>query len=147
MGLSILSQQDKLFNSTVLLRLISEGIRFGIVGMFATGVHIGLLITFVEIFELTPVRANFIAYFVGFLVGFVGHFSWTFKVHTGGQQRTWILALLKFMVVSLIGLVLNTIAVYTVVNVLDLHYLYAVIVMITAIPAIIFLLNKFWAFA
>jgi len=145
--MSIISQLCMSFNSTVLLRLISEGTRFGIVGIFATGVHIGLLIVFVESFGLTPVRANFIAYFVGFLVGFAGHFLWTFKVHTRRQLRTWLIALLKFMVVSLIGLVLNTIAVYTVVNVLDLHYLYAVVAMITAIPAIVFLLNKLWAFA
>lgn len=138
---------DKSLNFAIFLRLISEGIRFGIVGIIATGVHIGLFVFFIEILVITPVWANIFAYTFAFIVGFIGHFLWTFKLHTRKQYRAWKPALLKFMVVSLFGLLLNTASVFIVVNILNLHYLYAVLVMVTAIPAIVFLLSKLWVYA
>ena len=82
------------------------------------------------------------------LISFLGHFHWTFRSQTADrgwrQQRT---ALVRFAMVALTGFTLNSLAVVLVVNLLALPYQYALILMVSIVPLIVFGLSKFWAFA
>jgi len=129
-----------------LLQLLAQGMRFGIVGLLATGVHILVFVGCIEILGIAPLLANFPAFLVALVTGFIGHFTWTFRMQHRGLQKNWRTALLKFTMISVLGLGLNTLVVFCVVNLLGHPYPYAVLLMVTVVPATVFLLQKFWAF-
>jgi putative flippase GtrA len=131
-----------------LWRLALQYARFGGVGMAATATHAVMFMVFIELVGLAPLVANFAAFGIAVLVSFLGHFHWTFRNETAGhdwqQQRT---AFVKFALVALAGLTLNSLAVILVVNLLALPYQYALILMVCIVPLLVFALSKFWAFA
>ncbi len=55
--------------------------------------------------------------------------------------------MLKFLIVALIGLGMNTAGVLVIVDWLLLPYPYAVLFMVTVVPVTTFIVNKNWAFA
>jgi putative flippase GtrA len=129
-----------------LLQLLAQGMRFGIVGLLATGVHVLIFIGCIEILDIAPLWANFPAFLVALITGFIGHFSWTFRAQQRESGNNWKPVLFKFTLVSFVGLGLNTLVVYLVVNLLGHPYPHAVLLMVTVVPATLFLLQKFWAF-
>lgn len=130
-----------------LVRLGRQYARFGTVGLAAAATHVAVFTAFIELAGLVPLVANFIAFCIAALVSFFGHFHWTFRLQTPAgvwqRQRT---ALPRFFVVALIGLALNSLAVYAVVDLLAWPYPYAVPLMIFAVPLVVFALSKLWAF-
>jgi putative flippase GtrA len=96
---------------------------------------------------LAPLAANFVAFGIAVLISFFGHFRWTFRGQTAGGRHRQRTALLRFIIVALTGLALNTLAVYGVVNLLAWPYYYAIALMISVVPLVVFALSKFWAFA
>jgi putative flippase GtrA len=127
--------------------LIVQGLKFGIVGIAATVTHVIAFFLWIEVAEMRPLGANIAAFCVAVTVGFTGHFYWTFRPHGAQDSKPWKAGLVKFAVVSLSGLALYSLAVYIVVNVLALPYLYAVVLMLVVVPPCTFILSKFWAFA
>lgn len=133
--------------NAIIRRHLPETLRFGTVGFIALGVHICLFIFCIEVLGIAPIWANFIAFSFAFIAGFTGHFSWTFRINAREQRARWMPPMLRYLITSLVGLGLNTLVVYTVVTALSLDYLYAVVIMASIVPAIVYLLSKFWAFA
>jgi len=129
-----------------LLQLLIQGMRFGIVGLLATGVHVLVFVGCIEILDIAPLWANFPAFLVALATGFIGHFTWTFRMHQRSLQDDWSAALPKYLLVSFIGLGLNTLVVYIVVNFLGHPYSHALVLMVTVVPATIFVLQKYWTF-
>lgn len=131
----------------MLLQVARQGLKFGVVGIAATITHVVAFIVWIELYGMAPLWANAAAFCVAVTVGFIGHFFWTFREHYVDESGGWRAALLKFIVVSLVGLGLNSLAVYLVVNILFMSYWYAIILIVTAVPAGVFLMSKFWAFS
>ena len=129
-----------------IIHLIAQGFRFGLVGIVATLVHISVFIFCIEILEIEPIWANFPAFGIAFIVGFSGHYHWTFKQNQHNGELLWWVNMLKFAVVSVFGLGLNSAIVYIIVNRLHLPYGYAVMLMATVVPLTAFVLSKHWAF-
>lgn len=125
---------------------IRELLAFGGVGGIATLVHVAVFSLLLETTAISPLQANLLAFSVAFLFSFSGHYHLTFGHVTSvnPQPRR---ALLRFLVVALIGLALNSAVVELITGLLHLHYFYAVALMVTAVPACLFLLSKYWAFA
>jgi putative flippase GtrA len=125
-------------------------LRFGTVGAAATAVHVAVFVGLIELAGAPPLLANAIAFGLAVLISFGGHFHWTFAPRTPratGIGRPARLALIRFFVVALIGLTLNSLAVYLVVNVLALPYGLAIVLMVTVGQAAVFTLSRLWAFA
>jgi putative flippase GtrA len=123
--------------------------RFGTVGVTATTVHVAAFVALIEVVEFAPLIANVLAFGLAVLVSFFGHWRWTFRP-TDGEAAALKPAsrmLSKFVVVALIGLLLNSLVVYAVTDTFALPYAYAVLLMVSIVPLTIFLLSKFWAFA
>lgn len=118
--------------------------KFAIVGGFATATHAGLFIFIIEAKIASALQANFAAFVVAFLVSFLGQYHWTFK---NSSDSHWTQKMVRFMVVALIGLGLNTAAVYIIVDQFLLPYAYAVLFMTTIVPVTTFIINKKWAFS
>ena len=127
--------------------LVRQGIRFGLVGVFSTIMHVVIFILCIELLRMQPFWANFPAFSFAFTVGFIGHFSWTFSHATSSSSRRGRLrALVRFAAVSGTGLILNAAIVFAVVNISGLPYMYAVGLMVTLVPAVVFVLSRQWAF-
>jgi len=130
------------------VRISTQYLKFGFVGGAATITHVGVLTGLVEMLGVTPMLANLLAFCVAFCVSFLGHFFWTFAgTHAPSNgalklDRT----LVRFLAVALFGIGLNSLAVYVVTETLAMSYLYAIAVMVTVVPVILFSINKYWAF-
>lgn len=130
-----------------MLQLLAQVIRFGIVGFLATIVHILVFVGSIELLDIVPLWANFPAFLVALVTSFIGHFTWTFRIQHRNLENNWKALIIKFMLVSFLGLGLNTLVVYLVVNLLGHPYQYAVLLMVSVVPAIVFLMQKYWAFS
>ena len=125
--------------------LIQQLSKFASVGVIATGVHAlvyGLVGRLLE-----PMFANLIAFLIAFVFSYSGHFLWTFRTQTQGQKVHRAFAFqLRFLIVAMSGLLLNSLAVWVVTEWLQVDYLYAVFPMVFVVPLVTFALAKLWAF-
>jgi len=122
-----------------------ELLAFGGVGVIATLIHVTVFSLVLESTSASPLQANMLAFVLAFLFSFAGHYRVTFTTATR-QNPDVRGALLRFLVVALLGLTLNSGVVYVTTSILALHYFYAVALMVTMVPACIYLLSKYWAF-
>ncbi|MGB0748446.1 MAG: GtrA family protein [Magnetospiraceae bacterium] len=120
--------------------------KFGLVGGVATLVHVGGYALFIEELAMRALLANFLAYSIAFGVGFTGHYLWSFRAQTKASAAGWRRAMVKYFIVSLVGLALNTIQVWLIVDIFTLHYGVSILAMVTVTPGAIFLMSRFWAF-
>ncbi len=73
-------------------------IRFGIVGVGATLVHIGVALLSLNYIINSPQISNAIGFLVAFIVSFTGQYFWTFK-----STKHPLTAVIKFFCVALTG--------------------------------------------
>ncbi len=113
---------------------------YGIVGLCAFATQAIAYIYFCYI-NLSPVLANIFACFLGMIVGYIGHTKYTFlKPHIFSKAE-----FLRYVIVSCVGIIFNTIGIYLLINKWHYPHYFGVIPMIFA-PIITFIVNKFWAF-
>lgn len=125
--------------------LIKQLSKFASVGVLATAVHAVVYTVVGGLLE--PMAANLIAFFVAFVFSYMGHFLWTFRAQTKGQKMHKALRYqFRFLAVALMGLLLNSVAVWVVTEWLKVDYLIALIPMIFMVPLFTFALAKLWAF-
>ncbi len=121
-----------------LLRQIAT---FGAAGVIATLVHVVIGVSLNRLAGLPPFTANLIAFPAATCVTLLSNSRLTFKGHGGGAQ-----SFAKGLATVLFGLALNQIIVVIVADMLGYPYEIALIVIIATVPAVTFLLFKFWAF-
>lgn len=124
-------------------------LRFGFVGILATLVHVVTFSFLLELFGIGAWIANLLAFSIAIGVSFFGHFHWTFRHREESAaklRRNQASAFPRFVVTSAIGLCLNTLAAYVVVDVMGQPYMWAVAIMVVFVPPVVFLIAKFWAF-
>lgn len=125
---------------------IGQIVRFGLVGIGVTFVHVSAFTLLVMQGLASPQQANFVAFLGASIVSFYCHFIWTFQCSQAIQkcEKAWMFG--RFLVVALIGLGLNSFWVYFVTAVLAVHYYYANILFIFITPLVLFVLNKLLVF-
>ncbi len=124
---------------------VSQILRFGLVGGAAAGVHVSVFLIAVERCSVDALWANFGAWVVAFIFSFSGHFYWTFDNARSDHGRSAAETLPRFLAVSLLGLMLNSLVV-VVVELVALPYGFAAILMATLVPGITFGVSRAWAF-
>ena len=129
-----------------LLRHLLQYLRFGAVGLAATAVHALAFVALIELAASPPLLANLAAFALAVLGLVRRPRHWTFRSAAGGRPARRA-ALARFILVALLGLGLNSLAVYLIADRLELSYWYALAVMVTAVPLIIFVISKRWVFA
>lgn len=119
--------------------------KFASVGVVATAVHAAVYAVLGGL--VAPMLANLLAFLVAFIFSYTGHFLWTFRTQTQGQEvHKAFVYQVRFLVVALSGLMLNSLAVWSVTELLQIDYLYAVVPMVFMVPLVTFVLAKLWAF-
>ena len=116
-------------------------VRFGAFGALATLIHVVVFAVLVEKFHFAAVMASVPAFLCAMLVSYAANSKWTFRASAGHGTH-----LPRYAMVSLVGLGLNTLITYIVVNVMGLWYGFALMIVVTAIPVITYLLNRHWTF-
>jgi putative flippase GtrA len=120
----------------------SRFLRFGLAGVVATLVHVGVFLGLVEYAGLTPITASICAFTLATLFSYYINRALTFK--TRGPHCT---QLPKYALVAFAGLTLNILIIYVVIDVLRHWYGIALALVILIVPLGTFLLNRDWTFA
>ena len=143
------TRAERTGGSGALWRAVLQYSRFATVGVAATLIHVTTFAILIELAGVLPLVANVVGFGVAVFVSFIGHFLWTFAPQIGetvvyrSRTRT---TLIRFVFVALLGLALNSLAVYLMVDILGLPYGMAIILMVGPVPGVVFALNKLWAF-
>ncbi len=121
--------------------LFGQAVRFGAVGGAASVTHVTVALTLIEHAGLPILTANGLAFIVAVLVSYIGNHSWTFT-RVGHHERH----LPRFLAISLAGLALNQVIVFTTATVAGLPYLVGILIVIAVVPVLTFVLSRSWAF-
>ena len=116
-------------------------LKFAAIGGFATGVQYGLFAVFVGIFGVHPVVGSATAFALSALLNYQLNHGITF----GGSARHST-ALPRFIVVALVGLVLNTSIMALCYLVVGVHYLVSQLVASAAVFLWSYMGNRLWSF-
>ncbi len=124
---------------TVLMQLT----RFIISGAIVTALGVGVYAFVALLLGWQPQLGNLLAYLVAMATGYVMHSRWSFRDHGTRSRSTSV----KFVVVSLISLALNSGWIALLTGPLALSPAWPILPMLFVTPAVTFILNRQWVFA
>lgn len=133
--LSIISPERR----AVLFQLL----RFLVSGALVTGLGVGVYAFVALVLRWHPQLGNLLAYLVAMATGYVMHSRWSFRDHGGMRTRS---TAVKFVIVSLISLALNSLWVALITGPLGLGPAWPILPMLFVTPAVTFILNRQWVF-
>lgn len=125
--------------------IILQLVRFLISGGAVTALGVGVYMFVALWLRWHPQVGNFLAYVTAAAIGYWLHSHWSFKGHgeRGNLGRTGP----RFLVVSLLSLILNSLWVWLATGPLDLDPVWPVVPMLFVTPLVTFTLNRRWVFA
>ena len=117
-------------------------IRYGFTGVIATAFHYLVLLCLVELFDIRPWIATGIGAMLGAAVAYIGNRNFTFSSNTPNFK-----ALPRFMIVAVLGAILNSLQVWILTHFFDMHYFVAQVIATTVVLIVTYQLNRQWTFA
>ena len=123
--------------------LLTQAIRFGVVGLVATAVHFLFAVAAVQLFELAPQLANLLGFGVAFCVSFLGQWRWTFARRATTPVAR---ALPLYLMVSIGGFVANALVYEWLLTHTAWRYDVALAVVLVAVAALTFVASRVWVF-
>ena len=115
--------------------------RFAGVGAIGTLCHYAVLVALVNVIGTNPVFASGVGAIVGAIINYTLNYRHTFYSHERHRD-----AAPKFIIVSLVGILLNLFMMYFLVAVFHVYYLAAQIVATGVVLGWNFLGNRYWTF-
>jgi putative flippase GtrA len=122
--------------------ILSQLLRFLISGALVTLLGVAVYAVVALVLGWHPQLGNLLAYFVAMATGYVMHSRWSFRDHGERTKST----ALKFVIVSLISLGLNSLWVALITGPLGLGPAWPILPMLFVTPAVTFTLNRYWVF-
>ncbi len=116
--------------------------RYLVAGGLGTLVHLGLMTFCVELMGMTPVAGAVAGFVAAVMVSYGLNHHWTFQSSRSPLQSFW-----RFLVISIMGLLMNAGMMHSLVHYLGWWYLNAQLSVILIVPATNFLLNRYWSFS
>jgi len=125
----------------VITKSLNQVARFVFVGGIATAVHVVVAIFAIQKLKTSSLSANFLGYSVSVSVSYFLNSVWTFRVVSprGGQFP-------KYVLISIVGLLINQAITYLVTEIFHYSYYLAILLVISVVPIITYTLSKHWAF-
>lgn len=111
-------------------------------GVFSVLLYYGSLVFLVEMMKVNPTLASAYAFGLILLFAYTLNYYWTFQ---SKNRHTYVIP--RFMLTSLIGLLLNSGVMFVSVEILGLWYLVGASIGIVIGPVSNFILNSNWSFA
>lgn len=122
-------------------KLTHKFIRYAVVGAIGTGIYVFLLTLLIEVLRYDPVISSALAFIIIVIISYILNYKWTFRAKN--RHRV---SFPRYLTVSLMGLLLNTIIMFLAVNVFSIWYGIAQVLAIVLIPISNFILNFYWSF-
>lgn len=116
-------------------------VRFGVIGIAATAVHVTIVFLLIERANAQPILANLIAFAFAFVVSFSGQYYWTFR-----SKRRISSAVTRFFLVAFSAFLVNNVVLITLLDMDLMQPSLAAVLAVFVIPLISYLLGRFWAF-
>jgi len=116
-------------------------LRYGVAGVFATGVYFGVVLACVEIAFLAPVPAAVVATLVVMLTSYVVNRVWVFDT-----DRSHVSSFTRFAVASILNTGLNAGLMYLAAAIFKWPYIAGALLTTVIVPPINFVVNYLWAF-
>lgn len=124
-------------------RLLAQLARFIITGGMVTVLSISVYTLVAILMRWHPQVANFLAYVVAVVTGYVLHSRWSFRDH-GAERSNATRA--RFAAVSVISYALNSFWVWLLFSQLDIGRAAPIVPMLFVTPLVTFTLNRQWVF-
>jgi putative flippase GtrA len=124
------------------MKIAQRFFTYSVVGTVAAACHYSLLILQVETLHIEPLTASTFAFIAGVVTSYALNSSITFRDR---RSTSWPLA--KFLIISSIGLGLNSLFMATILRIFNVHYLVAQAVATAMVLLWNFSGNFLWAFA
>ncbi|MEJ2613018.1 MAG: GtrA family protein [Candidatus Thiodiazotropha sp.] len=131
----------KRFSNLDFWRELITASRFGLVGIFATAVHITIVWLVLTQTGLTPILANTLAFTIAFGISFLGNYVWTFR-SPGSPRR----AMFRFFLISVSAFSANTLMLSFLVQGGWFPPVVSAIISASVVPVISFTASRFWGF-
>ena len=119
--------------------LIRQSLRFGLSGLFVTGLHVVMAAGLINLASLKPAIANGVAYVIATITSYTINTLWSFK------STPIIGNLLRFLAVSISGLLL-TMLITGIIDRLGFSYWLGIAVVVLLVPPLTFLLHRNWTY-
>lgn len=116
-------------------------LQFALVGAVGTAGHYLTLILLVEVIGWTPVIATSCGFVVGALINYILNYHFTFR-----SSQPHHVALSRFLLVALLGALVNTGLMYLLHQQLEMYYLLAQVLATAVVLVLNFVLNRNWTF-
>jgi putative flippase GtrA len=121
--------------------VISQGLRFGLVGIAATSTHFLVALGAMTL-TVPALWANAFGFVIAFQVSFAGHRHFTFS----HQNLAVATSRGRFAVTALVGFVLNEALLAALLNLTQLSDVVALAIALLSVALVTFLISKYWAF-
>ena len=118
--------------------LISQFLKFAVVGVLGTLIDFGLLNFFVKVFRFNVYFAATLSFLAAVINNFLLNKYWTFKITQAEKRGRW--QFIQFGLVSVIGLAVNLLIMYVLIHYFHLWYNWA-----KAGATVVVLIWNFWA--
>ena len=122
--------------------ILSQLVRFLISGALVTLLGVAVYAIVALGLRWHPQLGNLLAYLVAMGTGYVMHSRWSFRDHGTRTRSTAV----RFVIVSLISLALNSLWVALITGPLGLGPAWPILPMLFVTPAVTFTLNRYWVF-
>lgn len=123
--------------------MLGQLVRFIITGALVTALGVGIYAFVALLLRWHPQVGNLLAYLTAMATGYVMHSRWSFRDHGTRTRSTSV----KFVIVSLISLGLNSSWIAIMTGPMDLSPAWPILPMLFVTPAVTFVLNRQWVFA
>lgn len=120
---------------------ISKFIKFGLVGVLNTLIN-WTVFTLLNFINMYYIFANIIAYVIATINSYIWNYKWVFEYNGENKKETTF----KFVILNLIGLGINTIILYLLVDKFKFNKLIALVITTGIVMIINYLINKIWVF-
>lgn len=128
------------------MKFINDGvirfIKFGMVGVINTLVN-WIIFFILNALGMYYILANIIAYILGTINSYLWNTLWVFKYKDKASTETTI----KFIILNLIGLGLNTGILYVLVDLCNLNKFIGLVITTAIVMIINYIVNKLWVFS
>lgn len=123
-------------------RVVRQFVKFGIVGLSSTVIDWGIYLFLTRIFGIFYLMAKMLSFSVAVLNSYIWNRRWTFRSNDPQKLKQFI----KFLTISLVGLVINSTIMYIAVEHLKLNDIYGLFLATAIVLSWNFLANKFYTF-
>lgn len=120
---------------------ISKFIKFALVGVLNTLIN-WTVFTLLNFINMYYILANIIAYVIATINSYIWNYKWVFEYNGENKKETTF----KFVILNLIGLGINTIILYLLVDKFKFNKLIALVITTGIVMIINYLINKIWVF-